>query len=333
MKDPRFDEYYKMFSIESVYNKITHLTNCVSSAIFYHSYDKEIMDKCDTSSRAAFWKYVEENNPKWKTKYYDSFINILTRFNKDRKFQHYKYRIYVEKKLSFLVTDFLQCCPRIEVYVTGVNTDRSQPGMWWRYASVDDTSLDFVFVSDIDVSYNEFSHYLRLYERSSHPMMRFMANASCSCAIQWGTPALNYAVCLGSRIGFRPKLQPEPITKLMTAYCIHRDDRLKTSRPTEDFDDDSIDTSVYNGKVYDITWTSGEYPLQYFGWGANWKDYGADEKFLKHVLFPYFVKRGEMHTIHNSPIQHYSPSSKCIDAFKIDLAFCRQFSGNTFQQG
>ena len=116
---------------------------------------------------------------------------------------------------------------------------------------------------------------------------------------------------MGCRIGIRPKRLDLDIKSSLIDYILYRDYRITVYNSKEELDN-------YNTEPYSR-------------WASGWKGYGFDEKFIKHTLFPYLVKKGEVLTSYWANISNikcdYPVNIPC--PVRTDIEFCKIY-GNRF---
>jgi hypothetical protein len=267
-----------LFEIEKIINPLESITNCISVSFFAQNVDNKFVniDIPDHQNKQGdFYK-----------KYTEKFINFIKDYNNSKFYFAYKIRIYLEKQLYSYIDFFLSLSDHIEIYYMKHNSIGASPGMLWRHLAFDDKTLDTVFSSDIDVDfYFRIPHFLHNFSKSNKTFGRLMVDYNDDFIIDKQNKEdspMNYSVCLGSLLAFRPKKNDFQIKDTIIQYILYRIERTKTMKPSEDFDDKNTDK--YNKPI----------DQHIYGWGGYWTMYGFDEKYLKHTVFPYLVRKGEV---------------------------------------
>jgi hypothetical protein len=188
--------------------------------------------------------------------------------------------------------------------------------MLWRFLSFDDKELSVVFCSDIDVTLNQHvTRTLQLFLNSNKTMGRLLSNPYNNNYINGDSNnPMNYTVCLGSTIAFRPRQLDINIKNTIINYILYRKNRMNANKPWEEFDDKN--TERFNKPIGSHT----------CGWGGIWTMYGFDEKIFKHAIFPYLVQRGEIlswaYNYHNT----YLTTASHDDPYLIDCNFTQSYN-------
>lgn len=269
------------FEIDRVIRPV-NLSNCISVSFF-----------CQHVENTYINQYGEKNDcfdtsSDWYQKYYINFAKFVDDFNKSAEFfPTWKIRVYLERRLDSFIDRILGLSEHLEIYYMKTDSIGAQPGMLWRFISFDDTSLDVVHCSDIDMDFSWAVPKIRAFLRSNKTLGRYMAYYTCDGIIDQQNPEtspINYTVVMGSCISFRPKKSDFSIKQTVIDYILYRNERLKTDSPSEEFDDQN--TQRYNKPI-------GRHSA---GWGGIWTMYGFDEKYWKHIAFPHLAKKGEVLT-------------------------------------
>lgn len=300
-----------LFDVADVYNKQPH-KNCISVSLFCQHVDNTYVNEYGEKND---WLNINTN---WYKKYYISFMNFIKEYNNSHYFDKWKIRIYLENKMGGIINKLLIQSPHIEIYHMKHNSIGAQPGMLWRFMAFNDNTLDTAFSCDIDDTLHTYMPYIDSFYNSNKTFGRYLSYYGDNFNIDKtdNNSPLNYAVVLGSRIGFRPKNTELNIVNIIINYILHRISRYSSCNPHEEFD--NVNTERFNKPIRN----------HIYGWGGLWTMYGFDEKFWKHTLFPYFVKRGEVMTWdpHNTEekiniINNYNPVI-------IDYNFIKKYNNN-----
>jgi hypothetical protein len=318
----KFDEIKSLFSIKEIINPLPHIHNCISVSLFYQNPDNEYPEQ-----------HQKRDLEYWRNKYYLSLIRFIEDFRKSDLAEsgQWKMRIYLENCLlqSELVDinhlfSAARGRDRLEIYHMATNSIGAQPGMLWRFLAYDDRELDTAFVCDIDDRFEDRrTKILSFHNSPQHCVFgRYLSYSKDNFNIdkERNVPPLNYATVIGCMNGMRPKKSGISIKKCMIDYILWRINRVNTSaKPWEEFDDH--DTSRFSAPIRNHK----------YGWGGWWTVYGFDERFLKHVIFPYFARRGEVFTwTHEDPNDlEKLPGENPV---KIDYDFCLSCGANIFQK-
>jgi len=179
----------------------------------------------------------------------------------------------------------------IEINIMRFPSVGAGPGALWRFLSMSDYKLDGLLLYDIDepwsddVSawYKEAHQYDRPFTRAHHmPRDGFWLNPKRPWYLNKAGTAINYATILASKQLVRPRQFGLPdIDILISAYVALRMERANSGNPLSQLTDDEARTP-YNRPI----------GVHKHGWGNHWYQYCFDERFLKHVVFPYAVRNG-----------------------------------------
>jgi hypothetical protein len=301
-----------LFQVEKIFNK-RHETNCISISLFAKCVD-------NTEEEAILIPYYKNINSKWYKKYYKSLIKFIKDFNKSHIYNNFKIRLYLENILGCYIQHLLSLSGRLEIYYMKCNSIGAQPGMLWRFLTFDDKDLNIVFSSDIDVIIEDHvNRPLVSFIKSDKTMGRLLCNPYYNFAINKNdveNSPLNYAVCLGSMIAFRPKKMDIKIKDTIVNYILYRKYRCTTNNPSEEFDDKN--TGRFNRPIGNHT----------CGWGGIWTMYGFDEKFFKHTILPYLVKKGQVLSWADNCINTFVKDNETniYNPFMIDYNFVKSYN-------
>lgn len=297
----------ELFEIEKIINK-TSQNNCFTCALFCQNVDNK---KISIDHSLDY----QDKNSKWYKKYYLSLLKFIQDFKRSKYYNNYKIRIYLEKQLDCFINELLSQCDHLEIYYMRSNSIGAQPGMLWRFLAFDDKDLDIVFCSDIDVDFNShINNKLNTFSSNNKAFGRCIPPHNIDIRINKNdnNSPHNYTVCIGSSIAIRPKLLDVNIKDTIINYTLYRISRYTSNKPCEEFD--FANTEKYNNPVGD----------HIYGWGGYWTMYGFDEKFWKHTIFPYLIKKGEVLTW----IGHHNNVKSCNDNHpcKIDYNFTSSYN-------
>ena len=310
--EPKFLRKFIDNNIDSKkYNSIAKLFNV-----------KKVYNPCDKRNALTCSFYGKNfnidtyKNSPWDKKYFSQFKKFIKDYNKSNLFNTFKIRIYLENQLECFIEELLALSSHVEIYHMEHNTDNnSQPGMLWRFLAFSDKSLDIAYCTDIDLDFNDHilnRQHLQLFIKYNKTMGRILSvYKDFETLSDLQNNSNNYAVVLASSIGIRPKRLDLDIKSSLIDYILYRDYRLTVYNSKEELDG-------YNTEPYS-------------SWASGWKGYGFDEKFLKHTLFPYLVKKGEVLTSYWVDISNikcdYPVDIAC--PVKTDIGFCKIY-GNRF---
>jgi len=305
---PKKKYIVSMFEIETIINPCSQ-KNCISISLFCQNVD----NKDNTKDNLQDYK---NKKSKWYLKYYTKLINFISDFNKSKYYANFKIRLYLENQLDCFITELASSSSHIEIYYMKENSIGASPGALWRFLTFDDKNLDVVFCSDIDEVFNDhIPKKLDIFMNNNKTLGRYFGYYNNDIRIDKNNinSPLNYTVCVGSCICIRPKLLDINIKDIMCNYILYRINRYSASKPYEEFDDKN--TEKYNKPIGD----------HIYGWGGYWTMYGFDEKFWKHTIFPYLVKKGQV----LSWIQKNHNLSLCTNSdnpYIIDYNFVKSYN-------
>jgi hypothetical protein len=311
------EEISELFIIDYVVNKQTQI-NCISVSLFCQNVDNTYFEEHPSPST--------EVGSKWYDKYFKQLLQFIHDFNDSEYKNNWKIRIYLEPKLSNMIS--LIKADNVEICVMKKNSIGAQPGMLWRYLSLDNKNLNCVLATDIDQPFKETTKHLNVVEtcEGRYPksvLIRKMpyykdAYSDTGFKIAAKSDAVNVTVVLGSMVGFYPKRSSINIEELMIKYMCLRMDRYESKYPHLDYNSDAPDT-IFNKPIKNN-----------LGWGGHWYTYGFDEKFLKAVVFPYFAQRGEVISILNekNEIENIKmlEDGTLLSYFKDENKFCEYYN-------
>jgi hypothetical protein len=164
----------------------------------------------------------------------------------------------------------------------------AQPGMLWRFLSYSDKNLEVVLVIDIDDTIENIFYIIPIFNNYPHHIM--LKSYNIPVKVSEDADIINNAIIIGSMQIIRPKLFDVDISSLMTAFIRYRMAILKTENPN--FYSENDKTTICNQPI-------GKH---IYGWGNHRYMYGFDERFLKHVIFYYIVRKGGMVTLYNKQL-------------------------------
>ncbi len=270
------------FVVEKILNEISDKRKCISCSLFCQNSNNRFANEHPTPD-------FHDKNGKWYQKYYSSLKQMIQ--EKDTILPEYKIRLYLEKQLEGFADELLSLSNhQLEIYVMKNNSIGANPGAMWRFLAYDDKNLDVVFTVDIDEPLKEKINFIESFEKSDKVFGRYMGNCKDNFYVdRKEKTAMNYAVVLASRIGYKPSQADISFKDNMIKYILHRKERCKSDKPWKEKDDDI--ENVYNRPI----------GSQYAGWGGDIHMYGFDEKIFKHVFFPYFVQKSQVLTWSSSP--------------------------------
>ncbi|MEN0003908.1 MAG: hypothetical protein AAF798_07180 [Bacteroidota bacterium] len=181
----------------------------------------------------------------------------------------------------------------LEIHVMRHPTVGHGPGALWRFLAMSDMGLDELLIYDIDESWhksrNQWYKEVKQYDKA------FSRGVLIPNDFGWLKPEKpwtgktgmkGYPPILASKIYVRPqKLGIPDIDTLAAAHIFQRQNQAKTENPNSQL---AIDEPItpYNQ-------SSHAHP---YGFGNHWYKYCFDERFLKHVIFPFVAERGELCT-------------------------------------
>lgn len=258
---------------------------------------------------------------RWRNKYYNNLLRLLRDFHNSAQLSDWKIRLYLEAQFRDCAAQFLEITDKLECFVMQHNSIGAQPGMLWRFLAFDDRNLEIAFAVDIDDELSGKYDKIRAFEHSNATLGRYISNSKDDYRIDKGDPnsVWNYATVIGSMVGFRPSAPYAAefsVRETIVNYILYRMSRAAhAARPWLEFDDAAAETDKYNRPI-------GNHTL---GWGGHWTMYGFDERYLKTVLFPYFVGAGavltwtyeNIDTYMNLPHEH-----PC----RIDYEYCASYN-------
>lgn len=299
--DNNFKEYItKFFDIEQIYNKIepSHNKILFSTSLFCQNVDNTYENQYPAPDHT-------NTTSKWYHKY---LINIIERI-KEINNSTYNLRIYLEKKLEYLIPILLSYSTRnaVEIYLMKNNSVGAQPGTLWRWLPLNDISYHIIFAADIDETFSSKYGYLNSFmSDNTKALGRYVGWYKDDIIINNRNKVdnvymKNYTPVLGSRVAARPAQMTEiDIKQIMINYICYNNEYLK--------------------KIF-------TYNTSYNQHGFIWSKYGADERFWKHTLFPYFASKGKVQSWLHFNKMHANKSEWLADFELLDL-----YAGNTYIQ-
>ncbi len=298
----------KYYGISKVINEIPQVCNaiCISYFISYRF--------------NSFPQQHPVNLDKFKSSYHERLLRNLDWFRDHIDHNIWKIRAYL-CPWAITQTDILERlleCDFVEVVIMKNETVGHSPGALWRLLAMSDTLLNNALIADIDEYWDsekilkyfpKIAQYDKALSRLHHlPRERFWLRTDGSAynAVSDGS-AKNYPTILASRIYVQPRrLNIPDIDILMSSYAWLRQKRSTTDKPWSQISDDEVSTPYNKGFRHDI-----------YGAGNHWLWYCFDERFLKHVIFPWVVERGELCTYIN-PQDHTSDLQMYLNRYALN---------------
>lgn len=280
------------FEIGATHNPLPAVENAVSISLFRAHIDNTFPHERDLDEDAA---------ARWMRKYYEPLAANLRWFEEGFDTRHWKIVAYVcpnslaaqapERNLVAMIA----ACPFVELHVMSSPTVGHGPGALWRFLSMADRRLDRLLVFDIDDSWADpvnrwhldAERFEKPYSRAVHmPRKNFWLDIEHPWRVADDGSVVNYPAILASKQLVRPRqLKLPDVDVLMSAYAVLRMERARSPNPVSQLDDDEPSTP-YNQPFENYR----------LGWGNHWFQYCFDERFLKHVIYPYAVTTGSMCT-------------------------------------
>ena len=247
----------------------------------------------------------------WRAKYWDGLLALAGEMP---HFPEWKLRVYVEDQLWGAVEAAFANHPQVERYRMRVSSVGAGPGALWRFLALADQTLDVVLVTDVDEPLTGKADYIRSFELDERSALGRLGGFESATHYLVDPPrsrVKNYATVIAGRVMSRPARWDFDVAAAMRGFMAHRRALSETARPWGYADGET--PTAYNEPVGDHV----------YGWGSHWYMYGFDERFLKHVVYYHFARRGAVHTWADSlPPPRLSPEGAC------DLRHVRA-AGNT----
>ena len=265
---------HKKLVSKSFKHIIRNKNNVISTSLFYCNCDNHYYNE-----------FPKPSKQQWKEKYFHKLLELIQQLQNFQELKQFKLRIHLDFTLQKYIPMLIDAGKAIvEIYVIGPmqGSVGAQPGMLWRFLPLGDTSLDVVFVIDIDELFDQdvklqmLQHFI-LHSRTLFGRFLSTGGINGTFQIAEDSTAKNYPAVLGSRVLAKPKLiashlEPFWIEKYMLSFiqqCIERSKSYQS-------------TTVYNLPIHH----------HIYGWGYHWCSYGFDETFLKCMILPIFSKKG-----------------------------------------
>jgi hypothetical protein len=278
----------RYISVGETVNPIVGVPNAVGVSLFRTRRDNTFRDQYPIKRR---------HSKRWLEKYYLRLLDNIEWFPHGFDARHWKLVVYLcPESLKALLPrhDVLATLSQyefIEINIMRFPSVGHGPGALWRFLSMGDDRLDRVLILDIDEPWwheantwhRDLGRYDKPYTRAHHmPRDGFWLNPETPWYLDKAGHAVNYATILSSKQLVRPRqLGLSDIGTLISAYVALRMERVESENPRSQLADDEPATP-YNRP----------FKRHKFGWANHWYQYCFDERFLKHVIFPYVVKRG-----------------------------------------
>lgn len=267
------DEIDDYFTVDKIINKLPNITNAISVSLFCKNINNHYENELESPDN--------DIDSVWYKKYMQSLINNINSFGESELVKNnWKFRIYLANDLATKKYIYLLSRPFVEIYIMKSSSIGAQPGMLWRFLSYSDKTLEVVLVIDIDDTIENIFYKIPIFnEYPNHIMLK---SYNIPVKVSEDTDIINNAVIIGSMQIIRPKLFNLDISSLMAAFIRYRMDISRTNNPN--FYGEKDTTTICNKPL-------GKH---IYGWGNHWFMYGFDERFLKHVIFYYIVRKGGM---------------------------------------
>jgi len=230
----------------------------------------------------------------WWTRYVAKLFESVAFFDTYHTFQDWKLRIYLCPTLVDLIPRFLTRCPRVEFYIMKRPSVSHSPGTLWRFLPLEDTSLDLGCIFDCDD--------LVLYTLPCIDALRNSPNMGISRILprisEWIIPGvvMKYSAMWANSIIFRPSVLQIPFKRLLLQFIAYRKSVFASDAPWQ-----------YPGQVEPTLYTAPSGHMHLFGWGNHWYNYNFDERVLKHVVYPYVIRKGVLQTTVFAPWKEDDP--------------------------
>jgi len=280
------------FCVDERINPLDEISNAVSISLFFanHYRDDQSQELINDDDRSV-----------WIEKYYNSLIKNLDGFGTGFDTRIWKLIVYAcPHSLSQLRPEYdlmnkLASYKFVEIRVMRNPSPGLAPGTLWRFLPISDLSLNSLLIYDIDEPwydsintwYKAALKYGKSFTRAHHlPRENFWLTPDSAWFVTEDGSIRNYATVLASKILVQPeKFGIADIDKLMGSYIWLRKLRAESANPFSQVDDEEP-INPYNRPI-------GHHC---YGFGNHWHHYCFDERFLKHVIYPYAAKNGALCT-------------------------------------
>ena len=292
-----------LFEVKSIINK-SPKTNCISLTFFCQNNKNSYPNEFPNIN-------FKNTNTDWYKKYVIKLLKFIDDFNISKYYSSYKIRIYLENQLEYFIPIFIS--KNVEIYHMKNNSIGCSPGTLWRFLVFNDTDIDISFSFDIDESFESYINFIDFFTLSNKTLGRYFPNYN-NIKLDLNNDIVYYSVVLAGFIGIRPKNVDIDFKSICVNYIIYRMLRSKSIYPNLEKDSDL--QNIYNKSTEKYI----------YGIGGHWYMYGFDEKIWKHVLFSYFVEKGDVvswSTINKYDIDSHHPCS-------IDYNYCKYYN-NSFE--
>jgi hypothetical protein len=229
----------------------------------------------------------------WWVRYVEKLCESLRWFETYYFFKDWKVRIYIDPTLIDIVDVLVKQSTRVEFYVMTKPSVGHNPGASWRFLAMEDSSLDLGCVFDCDEHMQYVLPSVDAFVKN--PVMgvgRLMPQGIAEIqdhGQRIHTPISAHMVC------FRPSVFKLPIRNLLLQFIAYRKSVAITDKPWQ-----------YPGVSEETPYTKSYGLPHIFGWGNHWYIYGFDERFLKHVIYPYAVRNGLLQSWLFQPIEMFT---------------------------
>jgi hypothetical protein len=308
-------EFDPLFDVMRRVNELPQFTKCISVSLYCQKGNNQFAHQHGT---------IDHRNVSldWYDWYVRGLLSLIGDLGRDDDLAGWKVRVHLERQLEYLIPSLLAAGSKVEIFLMQSDSIGAGPGMIWRLLAFDDKALEVVFVMDVDDRLASRKRFITAFAGSSKCLGRPMPGYKRSFAINRANPRgspMNYAAVPGGIVGFRPRMSHICMRDVVVNYMAHRKQRVTSGRfPNRESDDDP--DTLYNVPI-------GGHR---YGWGGHWYMYGFDEKLLKHVVFPHFVRLGQVETW----VRYDATVLKTLPAYhpcRLDYEFCSQFEGNEYR--
>lgn len=294
-------------------------------------------DRMNTEPGAT--KLEPEARARWSKKYGVHFRQNLKRFGSLFD-ERWKLVVYAcPTSLEQLKPDLdliaeLRRLPFVELRTMKHATVGHGPGALWRFLALADASLEQALVFDIDEPWDGPANaWHRDAAAFARPLTRGVLLPRPGFWLKpespWGGPGGRsyYPPILGSKIlAFPEALGLPDVATLIAAYVHLRMRQSRSSNPVSQLD--------VREPVTRYNRPTRQFPM---GFGSHWYQYCFDERFLKHVVFPYAVRRGLLTTYcipqdETSDLGAWLQQPGLAD-FRADFVYTQQQADNLIVNG
>ncbi len=278
--------------VDETINQLDEISNAVSISIFLPK---------NLGNNHSQGPINDGHRSGWITKYYNSFIENLDGFEAGFDTCLWKLIVYTcPHSLSQLRPEYdlmskLASYKFVEIRVMKNPSPGLAPGTLWRFLPISDLSLNSLLIYDIDEPWYESINtwyktalkYSKSFTRAHHlPREKFWLRPNSAWFVTEDGSIRNYATVLASKILVQPeKFGVADIDKLMGSYIWLRKLRAESANPFSQVNDQEP-INPYNRPI-------GHHC---YGFGNHWHHYCFDERFLKHVIYPYAARNGALCT-------------------------------------